>query len=71
MNAAFRSSTNPEAVEIAKQLEQNSPGPYGEFWMNPEDIASAIVFLASDGARGIHGTNVVSDRGLSSAHNGR
>jgi NAD(P)-dependent dehydrogenase (short-subunit alcohol dehydrogenase family) len=27
-------------------------------WVAPEDVASAIVFLASDGARAIHGASV-------------
>jgi NAD(P)-dependent dehydrogenase (short-subunit alcohol dehydrogenase family) len=68
MNADMRNSTDPAMVGIMSGLDAKSTGAYGSFWMDPEEIAPAIVFLASDGARGIHGTNVICDQALSSAH---
>ena len=56
--AAIEGST---PLEIAERSAGNLlPVP----WVEPEDVANAVVFLASDNARYLTGTEFVVDAGL-------
>ncbi|WP_333890515.1 mycofactocin-coupled SDR family oxidoreductase [Mycolicibacterium gadium] len=53
---------NPTAADAAEVLKARNLLPVG--WVEPVDIANAVVFLASDEARYITGTQLVIDAGL-------
>ncbi|GBG38752.1 mycofactocin-coupled SDR family oxidoreductase [Mycobacterium montefiorense] len=53
---------NPTAAEAAEVLQARNLLPIP--WVEPVDIANAVVFLASDHARYITGTQLVVDAGL-------
>jgi NAD(P)-dependent dehydrogenase (short-subunit alcohol dehydrogenase family) len=53
---------NPTAVDAAEVLMARNLLPVP--WVEPVDIANAVVFLASDQARYITGTQLVVDAGL-------
>ncbi|WP_006241132.1 mycofactocin-coupled SDR family oxidoreductase [Mycolicibacterium tusciae] len=53
---------NPTAADAAEVLKARNLLPVG--WVEPVDIANAVVFLASDEARYITGTQLVVDAGL-------
>ncbi len=53
---------NPTADDAAQVLKARNLLPVG--WVEPVDIANAVVFLASDEARYITGTQLVVDAGL-------
>lgn len=54
---------NPTAADAAEVLKARNLLPVG--WVDPVDVANAVVFLASDEARYITGTQLVVDAGLS------
>ncbi|MET0984377.1 MAG: SDR family NAD(P)-dependent oxidoreductase, partial [Steroidobacteraceae bacterium] len=64
MVAAVHTRQTPEAEKMYRFLADATPSPYGEPFLEPEDVASAICFLASDAARGVHGATLVVDQGL-------
>ncbi len=53
---------NPTAADAAEVLKARNLLPVG--WVDPVDVANAVVFLASDDARYITGTQLVVDAGL-------
>ncbi|WP_099041363.1 mycofactocin-coupled SDR family oxidoreductase [Mycobacterium neglectum] len=53
---------NPTAADAAEVLKARNLLPVG--WVEPVDIANAVVFLASDEGRYITGTQIVVDAGL-------
>ena len=53
---------NPTAADAAEVLKARNLLPVP--WVDPVDIANAVVFLASDAARYITGTQLVVDAGL-------
>ncbi|MGO4443617.1 mycofactocin-coupled SDR family oxidoreductase [Mycobacterium sp. 2YAF39] len=53
---------SPTAADAAEVLKARNLLPIG--WVEPVDIANAVVFLASDEARYITGTQLVVDAGL-------
>jgi NAD(P)-dependent dehydrogenase (short-subunit alcohol dehydrogenase family) len=53
---------NPAAADAAEVLKARNLLPVG--WVEPVDIANAVVFLASDQGRYITGTQIVVDAGL-------
>ena len=53
---------NPTAADAAEVLKSRNLLPVG--WVEPVDIANAVVFLASDEGRYITGTQLVVDAGL-------
>ncbi|MGE2817214.1 mycofactocin-coupled SDR family oxidoreductase [Mycobacterium heidelbergense] len=53
---------NPTAADAAEVLEARNLLPVP--WLEPVDVANAVVFLASDEARYITGTQLVVDAGL-------
>ena len=53
---------NPTAADAAEVLKARNLLPVG--WVEPVDIANAVVFLASDEGRYITGTQLVVDAGL-------
>ena len=53
---------NPTAADAAQVLKARNLLPVG--WVEPVDIANAVVFLASDEGRYITGTQIVVDAGL-------
>ncbi|MFE3059510.1 SDR family NAD(P)-dependent oxidoreductase [Nocardia sp. NPDC059239] len=71
MTAALAYPQTAEMAAALAHLDETSSGPYGEFFLDPEDMARIIVFLASDDARAIHATSVVADQGHTSALFGR
>ncbi|QSE90803.1 SDR family oxidoreductase [Rhodococcus pseudokoreensis] len=71
MTAALAFPENAETAAALAHLEETSSGPYGDFFLDAEDMARVIVFLSSDDARAIHATSVVADQGHTSALFGR
>jgi len=67
MTAAFHQSTAPEMKALLDQWSRTDGGPYGQFFLEPDQVAKIIAFVASDAARAIHGTSVVADQGHTSA----
>jgi NAD(P)-dependent dehydrogenase (short-subunit alcohol dehydrogenase family) len=57
----------PEMRGYLEALERNGRSPWGEFFLEPEDIAQCILFLVSDAARGVQCTSLVADQGHTSA----
>jgi NAD(P)-dependent dehydrogenase (short-subunit alcohol dehydrogenase family) len=53
---------NPTAADAAEVLKARNLLPVP--WVDPVDIANAVVFLASDEGRYITGTQLVVDAGL-------
>lgn len=55
-------------AQVASQAKRAaaSYSPYGNAMMDPDDIAQVILFLASDAARGLHGSLILADQGISS-----
>lgn len=53
---------NPTAEDAARVLSARNLLPVG--WIDPSDVANAVVFLASDEARYITATQIVVDAGL-------
>lgn len=53
---------NPTAADAAEVLKARNLLPIG--WVEPVDVANAVIFLASDEARYITGTQLVVDAGL-------
>ena len=60
MNEALR--TLPEHKEVLDAFEGNTPS--NTTFSDPAEIARMVVFLASDDARPMHGSNVLMDEGL-------
>ncbi|QGZ93761.1 SDR family NAD(P)-dependent oxidoreductase [Terricaulis silvestris] len=58
--------TPEQEVSMAKRTA-NSPSPYGNAMMEPEDIAQVVLFLCSDAARALQGSLVLADQGFSAA----
>jgi len=67
MTAMVHDPQSPEMVAVKNRIVERSPSPYGTAFIEPEDIASVIMFLLSDSAKAIHGTCIVADQGLSAA----
>lgn len=63
MNEAMRG--DPGQAAILSAMEAMTPS--NTTFSNPEDIASAALFLLSDAARPIHGTTLLVDEGISAA----
>ncbi|WP_229052447.1 SDR family NAD(P)-dependent oxidoreductase [Aeromicrobium sp. Leaf350] len=60
--------TTPEMSAWKERLETyDNSSPDGRFFLQPQEVASAITFLASDGAKAFHGVNLVGDQGRTSA----
>ena len=57
----------PEQQAGMVRREARSVSPYGNPIMEPSDIAEVVLFLVSDAARGLHGSFVLADQGISSA----
>ncbi|CAM5736201.1 mycofactocin-coupled SDR family oxidoreductase [Mycolicibacterium aubagnense] len=53
---------NPTEADVVEVLSARNLLPVP--WVEPEDISNAVVFLASDEARYITGTQLVVDAGL-------
>ena len=53
---------NPTAADAAEVLQRRNLLPVP--WVEPEDVANAVLFLASDAARYITATTLVVDAGL-------
>jgi NAD(P)-dependent dehydrogenase (short-subunit alcohol dehydrogenase family) len=53
---------NPTADDVAEVLAKRNLLPVG--WVDPVDVSNAVLFLASDEARYITGTQLVVDAGL-------
>ncbi len=61
MNDGLAAMEGTSAREIAERSAGNLlPVP----WVEPEDVAEAVLFLASDGARYVTGSALVVDAGL-------
>jgi len=61
---------NPETPEMAAYrdaLKRNRITPWGEFFLEPKDVAHCIAFVVSDGARGVQETTIMVDHGHTSA----
>jgi NAD(P)-dependent dehydrogenase (short-subunit alcohol dehydrogenase family) len=57
----------PAQLQSLAKREAGTMSPYGNAMMDPTDIAEVIAFLASDAARGLQGSLVLADQGISSA----
>ena len=57
----------PEQIQSLAKREAGTVSPYGNAMMDPSDIAEVVLFLASDAARGLQGSLVLADQGISSA----
>ena len=57
----------PEQLQSLAKREAGTVSPYGNAMMDPSDIAEVVLFLASDAARGLQGSLVLADQGISSA----
>jgi 3-oxoacyl-[acyl-carrier protein] reductase len=64
MVAAVHTPTTAEARQLYEFLDSSTPSPWNTPFLEPEDVASVILFLASDGARGVHGATLIVDQGL-------
>jgi 3-oxoacyl-[acyl-carrier protein] reductase len=67
MTAQLHQPATPQMVALLERLNRASGGPYGDFFLDPEYVATIIQFLVSDAARGIHATSIVADQGHTSA----
>lgn len=67
MTAFVHTPRTPEMQAARNRIEATSPSPYGTGFLEPEDIASIVLFLLSDAARAIQGACIVADQGLSAA----
>jgi 3-oxoacyl-[acyl-carrier protein] reductase len=67
MTAVLHASSDPGMRELLGRLNKHCGGPYGEFFLEPDHIASIVLFLVSDAARGLQATSVVADQGHTSA----
>jgi 3-oxoacyl-[acyl-carrier protein] reductase len=56
----------PEQQAGMARREAGTVSPYGNAIMDPTDIADVILFLVSDEARGLQGSFVLADQGVSS-----
>lgn len=56
----------PEQQAGMARREAGTVSPYGNAIMEPRDIADVILFLVSDQARGLQGSFVLADQGVSS-----
>ena len=57
----------PEQEASAAKRASVSASPYGDGMIEPEDIAQAVLFLASDASRAFHGACLVADQGITGA----
>ena len=57
----------PAQLQSLAKREAGTISPYGNAMMDPSDIAEVILFLVSDAARGLQGSLVLADQGISSA----
>ena len=57
----------PAQLQSLAKREAGTISPYGNAMMDPSDIAEVIAFLVSDAARGLQGSLVLADQGISSA----
>jgi 3-oxoacyl-[acyl-carrier protein] reductase len=57
----------PQMEALLHHLEGALPSAYNTPFLEPDDIAGIILFLASEASRAINGTCIVADQGLSSA----
>lgn len=55
---------SPEGQAYLASLRPLIPSPYDNPWLEPEDQADAILFLASDDARSVQGHCLVTDQGM-------
>ncbi len=60
-NINIKRRSEPGHMEMIKNKT-----PSGIAYMEPDDITGAAIFLASEDAKAIHGTNLIIDNGLSS-----
>jgi NAD(P)-dependent dehydrogenase (short-subunit alcohol dehydrogenase family) len=67
MTAVVHTPQSPEMQAARDRIEATSPSPFGTAFMEPEDIASIVMFLVSDASRAIQGACIVADQGLSAA----
>ena len=67
MTAALHAASDPGMRALLDRLNKHCGGPYGEFFLEPEHIASIVLFLVSDGSRGLQATSIVADQGHTSA----
>lgn len=58
--------TDEQLAGLARR-EAGSVSPYGNALIEPDDIASVIVFAASDAARALQGSFILADQGVTSA----
>lgn len=63
---ASETLTPEQEISVAKRTA-NSPSPYGNPMMEPDDIAQVVLFLCSDAARALQGSLVLADQGFSAA----
>ena len=64
MEITFKATAEKQNISYEQAVEESkSIIPQGEF-IEPDDIASAVLFLVSDEARYITGTQMIVDGGL-------
>lgn len=61
MNLDIR--TKPELAGMLDAMRTRTPS--GQTHSNAEDMASIVAFMVSDGARAMHGANILADEGFS------
>lgn len=57
----------PAGDEMIRAMMAKHPSPARRFFMQPEEIASLALFLASDASSALHGAVLVADQGLSAS----
>jgi 3-oxoacyl-[acyl-carrier protein] reductase len=67
MVAAFHSPTTDEGRAVLAMLESTTISPHGRLFLEPEDVAEVILFLASDAAKGVHGVGIPVADGMGTA----
>lgn len=61
MNLDIR--TKPELTPFLEAMTARTPS--GQTYSSAEDMASIVAFMVSDGARALHGANILADEGFS------
>jgi NAD(P)-dependent dehydrogenase (short-subunit alcohol dehydrogenase family) len=67
VNAVCGGIVKTDSFKVLRQFWENIDMLPDELFVEPDEIADAVVFLCSPGSRGITGQTLVVDRGLSSA----
>lgn len=57
----------PDGDAMIRAMMAKHPSPTRRFFMQPEEIASLALFLASDASSALHGAVLVADQGLSAS----